>query len=323
MGSLRGLAACCAGRSFAEKAAENPEKRAAGSLAGDYRLGLYEKAMPPGLSFEEKLEAAKGGGFDFLELSIDETDEKLARLDWTGAEIRALLRAVQDRDMPVSSICLSGHRRFPLGDPDPETRARGLEIMEKAILLAGRLGVRLIQIAGYDVYYKPGDETTRSLFAENLARSVEMAARSSVLLAFETMETPFLNTVEKAMVWVRKFSSPYLAVYPDLGNITCAAGGDRRAVAADLEKGRGHLAALHLKETRPGVFREVPYGEGHVDFGEGIKTAWALGVRMFNAEFWWTPAVGEGWRALLEKNAAFLRGKIGEDVTVNFNHRDP
>ena len=38
-----------------------------------YTLGLYEKAMPSDLSWKEKLEAAKAAGFDFVEISIDET----------------------------------------------------------------------------------------------------------------------------------------------------------------------------------------------------------------------------------------------------------
>ena len=91
-----------------------------------------------------------------MELSIDETDEKLRRLDWTDAEIRALRRAVEDTGTPVFSLCLSGHRRFPLGDPDKAVRKQSLAIMEKAVRLAARLGVRVIQIAGYDVYYKEG-----------------------------------------------------------------------------------------------------------------------------------------------------------------------
>jgi len=33
----------------------------------------------------------------------------------------------------------------------------------------------------------------------------------------------------------------------------------------------GHIAAMHLKETLPGKFREIPYGTGHVDFVNGIK----------------------------------------------------
>jgi L-ribulose-5-phosphate 3-epimerase len=175
--------------------------------------------------------------------------------------------------------------------------------------------VRVIQIAGYDVYYKPGDENTRAWFAENLARSTETAAAFGVTLAFETMETPFLNTVEKAMYWVGKIDSPWLNVYPDLGNITCAADGDASRVRADLESGKGRIAAMHLKETRPGVFREVPYGEGHVDFASGIETAWAMGVRMYTAEFWWSGGAVSGedgggesrWKNLLRDNGEFLR----------------
>jgi predicted hexulose-6-phosphate isomerase len=276
-----------------------------------YTLGLYEKAMPGNLPLVEKLAAAREAGYDFMELSIDETDEKLARLDWTDAEICALRRDTETAAAPIASICLSGHRRFPLGDPDRAARERGLVIMEKAIKLAARLGVRLIQIAGYDVYYKQGDENTRAAFAENLGRSVEMAAAHAVTLAFETMETPFLNTVEKAMYWVSAINSPWLNVYPDLGNITCAAEGDSGRVRADLASGGGRISALHLKETRPGVFREVPYGEGHVDFAQGVQTAWALGVRMYTAEFWWTggaPAADDSWKAMLRRNERFLRG---------------
>jgi len=51
-----------------------------------YTIGLYEKAMPGTLSWQEKLEAAKKAGFDYIEISIDETDEKLARLDMPKAE---------------------------------------------------------------------------------------------------------------------------------------------------------------------------------------------------------------------------------------------
>ena len=48
-----------------------------------YELGLYEKAMPNNLSWKEKLELTRESGFDYLEMSVDESDEKLARLDWT------------------------------------------------------------------------------------------------------------------------------------------------------------------------------------------------------------------------------------------------
>ena len=40
-----------------------------------YNIGLYEKAVPSSLSWEEKLSCARECGYDFLEISIDETDE--------------------------------------------------------------------------------------------------------------------------------------------------------------------------------------------------------------------------------------------------------
>jgi predicted hexulose-6-phosphate isomerase len=277
-------------------------------MAKPYRLGLYEKGMPGNLGFPQKLAEARNAGFDYLELSVDETDEKLARLDWSAAEVNALRRAIEEAGVPVYSICLSGHRRFPLGDPDAAQRERSLAIMEKACVLAAALGVRIIQIAGYDVYYAPSTEITRRYFAENLARSVEFAARTGVMLAFETMETPFINTVAKAMHWVRLIDSPWLGVYPDIGNITNAAISEGGNPAADLESGRGRIAALHLKETIPGVFRELPYGSGHVDFASACAKARELGIGLFVGEFWHKGE--ENWRGVLADNAAFLRGHL-------------
>jgi len=45
-------------------------------------IGLYEKATPKTLSWSERLQFVKDRGFDFIEMSIDETDERLARLEW-------------------------------------------------------------------------------------------------------------------------------------------------------------------------------------------------------------------------------------------------
>lgn len=253
-----------------------------------YTIGLYEKAMPGTLSWKEKMLAAKKAGYDFIEISIDETDEKLNRLDMSRDERIELLFLMFETGIPIRTMCLSGHRKYPLGSSDDATRARGMEIMEKAICLAEDLGVRIIQLAGYDVYYEEGSETTRAYFLENLRKATKMASAKGILMGFETMETEFMNTVEKAMNYVKKVNSVYLNVYPDLGNITNAAVSYGKNVLDDLETGRGHLAAMHLKETVPGKFREIPYGTGHVDFESGIRKAWELGVRRYVTEFWYT-----------------------------------
>ncbi|MCR5794342.1 MAG: L-ribulose-5-phosphate 3-epimerase [Solobacterium sp.] len=263
-----------------------------------YLLGIYEKAMPSFLTWKEKMICAKEAGFDYIEISIDETDDKLSRLEWTEQERSEFIDLMRGMQMPVRSICLSGHRKYPFGSHDESVRARSMEIMEKAVVFAHDLGIRTIQLAGYDVYYEEGDEQTRAMFLENLKKAAGIAAVYGIVLGFETMETDFMNTVAKAMAYVKKVDSPYLHVYPDLGNITNACLQAGTSVTDDLETGRGHLVAMHLKETVPGVFREVPFGSGHVDFEAGINKAWELGVRRYLTEFWYTGE--ENWKEIVK-----------------------
>jgi len=273
-----------------------------------YTLGLYEKAMPNHLSIAEKLAETKAAGFDFMEISIDETDEKLARLKMSAAERREIAEHTRANGVGIKTMCLSGHRKFPLGSLESNIRERSLEIMRDAITLANDIGVRIIQLAGYDEYYNPSNEQTKAYFRENLRKCVEIAAANAVILAFETMETPFMDTVGKAMEYVGEINSPYLKIYPDLGNLTNAAKLYSHDVIDDIESGRGHIAALHVKETVPGKYRDMMYGDGHVDFDAGIAKARSLGVRIFTAEFWYLG--NDDWRGDLRRAREFVDAKI-------------
>lgn len=274
-------------------------------LNREYRLGLYEKSMPSTLIWVEKLTIAKKSGFDYLEISIDESDAKLARLDQPTNEIK---EAIQETGVPISSMCLSGHRKYPLGSHDKEIQKKSLEIMEKAIDFAADLGIRIIQLAGYDVYYEDGDLYTNHDFETNLKKCVEMAAEKGIVLGFETMETPFMDTVEKAMRYVNLVSSPYLGVYPDIGNLKNASLLYGVDVDEDLMCGKGHIFASHLKETVPGKYREIPFGTGHTEFVKNIKTLKRLGVRMFVGEFWYVN--NEDWQDVVKNAGVFLRDKL-------------
>ena len=274
-------------------------------LNREYRLGLYEKSMPSTLTWVEKLTIAKKSGFDYLEISIDESDAKLARLDQPTNEIK---EAIQKTGVPISSMCLSEHRKYPLGSHDKEIQKKSLEIMKKAIDFAADLGVRIIQLAGYDVYYETGDLYTNHDFETNLKKCVEMAAEKGIVLGFETMETPFMDTVEKAMRYVNLVSSPYLGVYPDIGNLKNASLLYGVDVDEDLMCGKGHIFASHLKETVPGKYREIPFGTGHTEFVKNIKTLKRLGVRMFVGEFWYVN--NEDWQDVVKDAGVFLRDKL-------------
>lgn len=252
-------------------------------------IGIYEKALPATLTWPERLSLAKTCGFDFVEISIDETDARLARLDWSAEERKQLVGSIIDTGIRIPSMCLSGHRRFPLGSHDAAVRERAREIMRKAIGLAQDVGIRTIQLAGYDVYYEDQDESTLSYFTENLQWAVECAAAAQVMLSVEIMDTPFMNSISKWLHWEALVRSPWFTVYPDVGNLT-AWGND---VAAELGRGIEKIAAIHLKDTLrvtgefPGQFRDVPFGTGCVDFVGVFRTLKALNYRgTFLIEMW-------------------------------------
>lgn len=275
-----------------------------------YLLGLYEKAMPSSCTWEEKLTNCKKFGFDWLEISIDETDEKLARLDWSDQEIEELRQLCYKTDVPIKTMCLSGHRKYPLGTLDSATEMKSLSIMFKAIRLASRLGIRIIQLAGYDVYYSESSEETREKFIQNLMVATQMAAKEGITLGFETMETPFMDTIKKAMHYVNIVNSPYLQVYPDVGNLTNASLLYNEDLKADIYSGKGHIVAAHLKETIPGHYREIEFGTGHTDFNNVISYCKAMGVFMFVGEFWYCNQ--ENWEKDCIFASHFLRTRLDQ-----------
>lgn len=84
-------------------------------LSKQVPLGIYEKALPAGECWLARLRLAKELGFDFVEMSVDETDDRLSRLDWSREQRLALVGAIAETGVRVPSMCLSAHRRFPLG----------------------------------------------------------------------------------------------------------------------------------------------------------------------------------------------------------------
>ncbi|SQB25801.1 L-xylulose 5-phosphate 3-epimerase [Citrobacter koseri] len=113
-------------------------------------LGIYEKALPAGECWLDRLRLAKELGFDFVEMSVDETDARLARLDWNREQRLALVSAIAETGVRVPSMCLSAHRRFPLAAKMMLYVRKGWRLMRKAIQFAQDIGIRVIQLAGYD-----------------------------------------------------------------------------------------------------------------------------------------------------------------------------
>jgi L-ribulose-5-phosphate 3-epimerase len=246
-------------------------------------VGLYEKALPAALSWEERLAAAGQAGYDFIEISIDESDERLSRLDWSASERAELRRCIANTGVRIMTMCLSGHRKYPLGSHSPELRKQGQDILRKAIDFAGDIGLRVVQVMGYDVFYETSDEETDKNFVEGLCLGAHWAEQSGVMLGLENLDTPYVENLTKALSIIREIDSPWLKLYPDIGNLAAAG----YYPPDELQLAKGQLLGVHVKDAMPKVIRGIPFEKGIVPFQETFRALAQLGFwGLIGIEIW-------------------------------------
>lgn len=223
------------------------------------KLGIYEKAFSIESSWEYRFDTAKKSGFDFIEISVDK--DRLNKLDYTDEEIKNLLSLSKKFEMPFETMTLSANRYFPIGDK--EIREKGIELIKKAIILAFKLNVKVIQLTAYDVYQKESTDETKQLYKEGILEALKFNKDYKVTLAIEVLEdVPHFNTSEKLMKFINEINDPYLQEYADNGNLAY----NGYDAVKDLSYCINKLAAVHIKDAVLHNEHNVEYGKGVVDF---------------------------------------------------------
>ncbi|MBT1165632.1 L-ribulose-5-phosphate 3-epimerase [Bifidobacterium simiarum] len=226
-------------------------------------LGIYEKALTPTASWKERFSQVHDLGFDFMDISIDESDERLSRLSMDMDFVREIGAEAKRSGVMIGGVCLSAHRRYALGSPDSEKEEKGREILFRSIDFAKAVGSSLVQLAGYYTFYEPHDHGCRERFLKNLRDGVQYAAQQGVMLGIENVDGEDITDLHELNRILKEVSSPWLQAYPDVGNSAF----NFRDVRDDLQAVKGHVAAIHVKDVLPGKPRKVPFGQGIADFG--------------------------------------------------------
>ena len=225
-------------------------------------LGIYEKALPCTHGWRAFFAQVVQAGFSFVDLSVDESPERAARLEWTDGERDHVREAARAAGVQIGGVCLSLHRRVMPGSVDSEIRRQARAVYHRGIELAADLGASVLQVAGYFAYYEPADPGARARYVATLMEAVPHAARTGVVLGIENVDGHDIASVGDAMSVVREVGSPWVQLYPDVGNIA-EHGGDQ---TRELRDGQDHMVAIHVKDARPGEPRRIPFGDGVVDF---------------------------------------------------------
>jgi L-ribulose-5-phosphate 3-epimerase/hexulose-6-phosphate isomerase len=225
-------------------------------------LGIYEKALRDPEDWDRFFADVAAAGFAFTDLSIDESAQRASRLRWSQAQCGAVDDAARRAGVGIGALCLSLHRAIGPGSADPATRRRAVDVYRRGVDLAAALGCSLIQVAGYYAHYEPDHAKARHWYVEALDQALTHAAVAGVTLGVENVDGHDIDSISAALELVRELDSPYLALYPDIGNLA----EHQLDVVAELRRGQGRMAAIHLKDVRVGEPRRVPLGAGITDF---------------------------------------------------------
>ena len=241
-------------------------------LRAGISLGIYEKALrsgPLGGSgsrasgevWRDFLDQVPRAGFSYLDISIDESPQREARLEWGPRQCRGVRDAADAVGTDVGGICLSIHRRIAPGSADPAVRRRAREVMARGLEVCHDLGAPVIQLAGYYCYYEDPNPDAERWYGQLLADAVPMAARLGVVMGIENVDGTDVTSIRKAMEFVD---------------------------AVELQAGTGHMVAMHAKDVRRGEPRRVDVGTGIVDWDRSFELLrdqhWAgrLMIEMWN-----------------------------------------
>lgn len=251
----------------------------------NFFVGIYEKAIDKRFSLIDKIKIAKEAGFNFIEMSVDETDEFASRLDFSNDEIKVILDTLIEYDFYINSMCLSLHRKFPFGSASEKIREKALKIMEKALILAKKLKISIIQLAAYDIYYEQSHPNSEIFFIKTMKKIVALAKKYSIIIAFESMDRKFAGTITR-LLYLQKSVGGGVFLYPDLGNLSRFS----NDLEAEIKLGKSEIVAFHFKDTLPNTFKNLDFGQGDVDFVSAFKYIINAEINVpFVIEMWHKP----------------------------------
>jgi len=271
----------------------------------DLPLGIYEKAICFSFSWEEKLLLAKESGYDFLEINIDGEEPRINRLYDRGSA-KELCRAILNTGVPVLSMALTANRKYPMGSDDPGVRSKGIEVVKHAIDYALTAGIRIIQLAPYCGGEDQPAELAEKYLQDSIEKCLLYATANCVMLSLEVIDTKIMKSIEQITRFNKKFDSPFLQAYADIGNLN-AMGVDAEY---DLPIGGKNILGVHIKDSKPHIVRDVPYGEGNVNFKKCFRTLKKMNYNgIFVAEMWCHD--NPEFHQYLKKANKFIKTKIG------------
>ncbi|MDR6976282.1 sugar phosphate isomerase/epimerase [Streptomyces sp. 3330] len=149
-------------------------------------------------------------------------------------------------------------------DPEPDHRARRVDLLLRAVRIAGDLGAHAVHCFSGTLPPGTAAETAWQRLAETLAPVVDAAASAGIPLAIEPEPGHLLATLADFHRLRRALDDPaFLGLTLDIGHCRCL---EPLPPADCVRAAAPWLCHVQIEDMRRDVHEHLPFGEGEIDF---------------------------------------------------------
>ncbi|MFS8201240.1 sugar phosphate isomerase/epimerase family protein [Streptomyces sp. CWNU-52B] len=228
-------------------------------------------------------------GYDGVGLTLDHMHLDPLAPD-LAARTRRLARRLDELGLGVTletgaRYVLDPRRKHgpSLLDPDPDQRARRVDLLIRAVEIAGDLGAHAVHcFSGILPKEPPGradgamaEEAAWKRLAEALTPVLDAATAAGIPLAVEPEPGHLLATLDDFHRLRTTLGSPdALGLTLDIGHCQCL---EERSPADCVRAAAPWLRHVQIEDMRRGVHEHLPFGDGEIDFPPVLEALAATG----------------------------------------------
>ena len=179
---------------------------------------IFSNSMP----LAEKFTAAKNAGFDAIEIrfgeevNLNSAADDVKRIGDAAAKARVTLASMWVSD----GLALKG---MALNDPDPAARARGVEVIKRAVEYATYLNCGALLLVpgrlGSGKRFAVGYQDSWDRISAEILKVIPAAEKARVMITPENVWSKFLVSPIEMRAFIDQFKTPWLQSHFDVGNI--------------------------------------------------------------------------------------------------------
>jgi L-ribulose-5-phosphate 3-epimerase len=248
-------------------------------------INLWAFPYPQKMSLSDCLQLAKDAGFDGIELNYD-LESDVSPKSGTR-EFENIRRTADKMEIAISGLCSFLFWPYPLTSNDEAKRRRGAELAAQMLRAAHDLGTdNLLVVPGaVHIPWRDDHEPVPNDVCDRRAREAigQMVAAAEKLKVHLNIENIFFNgylmTPMEVNAFVDSFSSPYVRVHFDTGNIMLFQHPEHWIPILGTRIGNTHFKEFTKKGTDHSLESFRPLLDGTTNWPAVMEALDAVGYR--------------------------------------------